>query len=111
MQTNSDRDIFDLRRKLDKIDISYQEKIEKLQSSHDREKGDFTDIQNTLSKHYASDISTSCFHWDITGSRMIGLGFITVITCSWHLAVFSLILKHVLYLNIRQDTKNIHRYL
>ncbi|XP_075222165.1 uncharacterized protein LOC142324914 isoform X9 [Lycorma delicatula] len=36
-QTSSDRDIFELRRKLDKIDISYQEKIEKMQEKHDKE--------------------------------------------------------------------------
>ncbi|PSN47607.1 hypothetical protein C0J52_04581 [Blattella germanica] len=36
-QTNADRDIFDLRRKLDKIDLTYQEQMEKLNEKHEKE--------------------------------------------------------------------------
>ena len=38
-QTNSDRDIFDLRRKLDKIDLTYQEQMENLNEKHEKEMG------------------------------------------------------------------------
>ncbi|CAH1400689.1 unnamed protein product [Nezara viridula] len=37
IQTNADREIFDLRRKMDKLDMSYQEKIEKIQEQHEKE--------------------------------------------------------------------------
>lgn len=36
-QTHSDRDVLDLRRKMDKLDMQYQEKIEKLQEAHEKE--------------------------------------------------------------------------
>uniref|UniRef100_A0A1B6C1G2 Uncharacterized protein n=1 Tax=Clastoptera arizonana TaxID=38151 RepID=A0A1B6C1G2_9HEMI len=36
-QTRSDQDIFDLRRKLDKIDITYQEEIEKIQEKNEQD--------------------------------------------------------------------------
>lgn len=36
-QTNADRDIFDLRRKLDKIDLSYQDQMEKLTEKYEKE--------------------------------------------------------------------------
>jgi hypothetical protein len=39
-QTNADRDIFDLRRKLDKIDLSYQEQMEKLTEKYEKEIGE-----------------------------------------------------------------------
>ncbi|XP_054262298.1 myosin-10 isoform X2 [Macrosteles quadrilineatus] len=38
IRTSADCDIFELRRKLDRIDISYQDKIEKLQNEHEAEK-------------------------------------------------------------------------
>lgn len=38
-RTNADCDIFELRRKLDRIDLTYQDKIEKLQKDHEQEKG------------------------------------------------------------------------
>lgn len=39
LQTNSDRDMLELRRKLDKMDLSYQEKLEKKQEKHEQEIG------------------------------------------------------------------------
>lgn len=39
-QTNADRDIFDLRRKLDKIDLSYQDQMEKLTEKYEKEIGE-----------------------------------------------------------------------
>lgn len=39
-QTNADRDIFDLRRKLDKIDLSYQDQLEKLTEKYEKEIGE-----------------------------------------------------------------------
>jgi len=39
-QTNADRDIFDLRRKLDKIDLSYQDRMEKLTEKYEKEIGE-----------------------------------------------------------------------
>lgn len=45
LRTNTDRDIFELRRKLDRIDITYQDKIEKLQKDHEEEKGRYIKIQ------------------------------------------------------------------
>ncbi|XP_023711917.1 protein FAM184A isoform X4 [Cryptotermes secundus] len=36
-QTNADRDIFDLRRKLDKLDLSYQDQLEKLTEKYEKE--------------------------------------------------------------------------
>ncbi|KDR07715.1 hypothetical protein L798_02631 [Zootermopsis nevadensis] len=36
-QTNADQDIFNLRRKLDKIDLSYQEQMEKLTDKYEKE--------------------------------------------------------------------------
>lgn len=39
IRTHADRDIFDLRRKLDRIDLSYEEKIEKIHGDHEKEKG------------------------------------------------------------------------
>lgn len=40
LQTNSDRDMLELRRKLDKMDLSYQEQLEKEQEQHEKELGD-----------------------------------------------------------------------
>lgn len=39
-QTNADRDIFDLRRKLDKLDLSYQDQLEKLTEKYEKEIGE-----------------------------------------------------------------------
>ncbi len=39
LQTNSDRDMLELRRKLDKMDLSYQEQLEKKQEKHEEEIG------------------------------------------------------------------------
>lgn len=46
-QTNADRDIFDLRRKVDKIHMSYSEQIEKLEDTHTQEIGNFLFIFET----------------------------------------------------------------
>lgn len=43
-RTNADRDIFDLRRKLDKVDLSYQEQMEKLVDKHEKDIGRFARV-------------------------------------------------------------------
>ena len=52
LQTNSDRDMLELRRKLDRMDLRYQEQIEKKQEEHETEIGEsmrfFGNCQNTL---------------------------------------------------------------
>ena len=39
LQTHSDRDMLELRRKLDKMDLAYQEQLEKKQEQHEQEIG------------------------------------------------------------------------
>lgn len=46
LQTNSDRDMLELRRKLDKMDLSYQEQLEKKQELHEQEIGKDTYSRN-----------------------------------------------------------------
>lgn len=49
LQTNSDRDMLELRRKLDKMDLSYQEQLEKKQEQHEKELGD--QVKNYIFVH------------------------------------------------------------
>lgn len=51
-QTNADRDIFDLRRKVDKIHMSYSEQIEKLEEAHAQEIGNIFILTDTEKVDY-----------------------------------------------------------
>lgn len=39
LQTNTDHDVMQMRRELDKLDMSYHEKIEKMTDGHEQEIG------------------------------------------------------------------------
>jgi hypothetical protein len=63
-QTNADRDIFDLRRKLDKIDLSYQDQLEKLTEKYEKEIGE---------KHQGGLGSGSIVSWSPVTQKVIKL--------------------------------------
>lgn len=72
-QTNADRDIFDLRRKLDKIDLSYQDQLEKLTEKYEKEIGE---------KHQESIGFGSIIFWSAVAQKLIKLYYILPLAVS-----------------------------